>query len=69
MPGALGSRDVRATPTCGWCGSPVDERRLKWCGQKCRQAAWCMRGRSGVAADPATTGPLRFAKMLRKLFD
>lgn len=55
------SKDVQATGRCSWCASLVYDRRAKFCGRKCRQAAFRLRGRWQVSAHPGSTGPLRFA--------
>lgn len=53
--------DVVATGSCAWCASLVYDRRSKFCGQRCRQAAFRLRRRRDVSATPGTTGPLTFA--------
>lgn len=54
------SQDVAAT-ACGWCGSPVHDRRAKFCGRKCRQAAFRLRCRSDTSLSPGATAPATFA--------
>lgn len=53
--------DVPPTGRCGWCASFVHDRRMKFCGQRCRQAAFRLRRRRDVSAVPGATGPLAFA--------
>jgi len=54
-------QDVLPTGSCGWCPSLLYDVRAKFCGRKCRQAAWRLRERRDVSATPGETGPLRFA--------
>jgi len=61
LAGADASRGLAATGACAWCASLVYDRRSKFCGRKCRQAAFRLRQRSAASLSPATTTAARFA--------
>jgi len=47
---------------CSWCGvSLVDSRRGRFCGRRCRQAAWRLRRRSDPGVPPSAGPGRRFA--------
>lgn len=47
---------------CAWCASPLQDRRARYCGRKCRQSAFRLRRRRDQASTTPAAGPgLRFA--------